>query len=68
MAYIKFPAFPDTTNGRTLTGGVTNPDTGEYAAVTNELLDTDTEITVAEYSAIYAAAEAAYEAEQASKE
>ena len=64
MPHIKFPEFPTSTDGRTLTGGVADPVTGEYFAFTDKVLNTDTVVTDAEYAKILAAAEAAYEAEQ----
>lgn len=67
MPYVKFNEFPISTNGRTLTSGVADPVTGEYFAFTDEVLDTDTVVTDAEYAKVLAAAEAAYEAEQAAK-
>ena len=76
MPYIKFPEFPLSTDGRSLTGGVTDPVTGEYFASADEVVDTDNVVTDAEYAEVIAdaeaayviaAAEAAYKAEQAAK-
>lgn len=63
MPYLKFDSFPASTQGRTLTDGITDPDTGEYlAATSDELLDTDTAVSDADYAEALVRATAAYEA------
>ena len=64
MAYIKFPTFPLDTDGRMLTDGITDPATGEYLAVTDDSLPSDTTATDSEYADALVRAEAASEAQE----
>ena len=64
MTYIKFPTFPESTDGRTLTDGITDPVTGEYLAATNDVLPSDTTATDSEYADALVRAEAASEAQE----
>jgi len=60
LTYIKFDGFPASTQGRMLTDGFLDA-SGEYFAVTEELLDSDTEATADEYAEGLARATQAYE-------
>jgi len=63
MPYIKFASFPESTGGRTLTSGVTDPVSGEYLAETDTVLPSDTTVSDGDYATVLASANAAYEAE-----
>jgi len=64
MAYIKFPTFPASTDGRMLTDGITDPVTGEYLAASETVLPSDTTVTDGDYAKAFKRAMAAYEAEK----
>ena len=63
MPYIKFASYPVSTEGRTLTSGITDPVSGEYLAETDTVLPSDTIVSDGDYATALTAANAAYEAE-----
>lgn len=62
MPYIKFPAMPGSTAGRTVANAYTDPVSGAYVCEVEACIDGDVEITDAEYGKVQEAAIAAYEA------